>query len=227
MFESVGELLEIFLDGDKTAGRILCQPRLIPAPGQYLLADSVFGSDSPLPVPVFPTDSTADGFITAPALPADWSPGTRLRLRGPLGRGFSLPRTARRIVLAALGETPARVLALLPPALRQDASLALLCDTPPPELPAEIEIRPLSALPEARIWADYLALDLPRAALPALRARLGLAPEAPAPANVQALVTTPVPCGGLGECGVCALKTKRGWKLACKDGPVFDLRDLV
>jgi len=36
----------------------------------------------------------------------------------------------------------------------------------------------------------------------------------------------PMPCGGLGDCGLCAVDLKRGWKLACKDGPVFDLNEL-
>jgi NAD(P)H-flavin reductase len=41
------------------------------------------------------------------------------------------------------------------------------------------------------------------------------------------LVVAPMPCGGLAECGVCAVTTRRGWKLACKDGPVFDLGELI
>jgi hypothetical protein len=31
----------------------------------------------------------------------------------------------------------------------------------------------------------------------------------------------------MGKCGVCAVKVKRGWKMACVDGPVFDLKDLA
>jgi hypothetical protein len=36
-----------------------------------------------------------------------------------------------------------------------------------------------------------------------------------------------MPCAGLADCGVCAVELRRGWKLACKDGPVFDLRDIL
>ena len=32
--------------------------------------------------------------------------------------------------------------------------------------------------------------------------------------------------GGQGECGVCAVRTRSGWSLACKDGPVYDLAEL-
>ena len=44
------------------------------------------------------------------------------------------------------------------------------------------------------------------------------------PGAGQALVTLPMPCGGLGECGACAVPIRRGWKLACQDGPVLDVR---
>jgi NAD(P)H-flavin reductase len=35
-----------------------------------------------------------------------------------------------------------------------------------------------------------------------------------------------MPCSGLADCGVCAVPARRGYKLACKDGPVFDLDEL-
>ena len=43
----------------------------------------------------------------------------------------------------------------------------------------------------------------------------------------QVLVLTDMPCGGLAECGVCAVDLKRGWKLACMHGPVFALSELL
>ena len=42
----------------------------------------------------------------------------------------------------------------------------------------------------------------------------------------QALVLGPMPCGGLADCGVCAVTTRSDWKLACKEGPVFDLEEI-
>jgi hypothetical protein len=38
------------------------------------------------------------------------------------------------------------------------------------------------------------------------------------------LITVPMPCGGMGDCGVCNVMTKKGPRLVCKDGPVFDLK---
>jgi NAD(P)H-flavin reductase len=41
--------------------------------------------------------------------------------------------------------------------------------------------------------------------------------------NIQVLVDTPMACHGTADCGVCAVKTKLGWKNVCSDGPVFQL----
>ena len=43
---------------------------------------------------------------------------------------------------------------------------------------------------------------------------------------VFVLVDAPMPCAGMGDCGVCAVKARGGYRLACKDGPVFERRVL-
>lgn len=227
MFEVIGNLSEILLDSGQIAGRIVCPPCLIPAPGQYLLAHDINDANVPLPVPVYLASPHPDGFTTAAPIPSAWTPGTQLHLRGPLGKGFTLPKSAQQVALVALGGTTSRLLALLTPTFVQGAVVTLLCDNPLSDLPLDVEIRPLSELPEIRAWADYLALDLPRENLSSLRTQLGLMPEEFAPKNAQALIESPVPCGGIGECGICSAKTRRGWKLTCKDGPVFDLEELI
>ncbi len=218
-----GELTEIRLDG-KAAGRIRCDPRLVPAPGQYVLALAEQDTDAPLATPLFSAGPCLGGFTPAPPLPAHWHPGTRLDIRGPLGKGFELPRAARFVALAAFGKSPTRLLALTEPILAQNAALVLLADHPPEGLPAAVEISPLLALAETLRWADYLALDAPRAMLPALMRMLRAAAHA---RDGQILVDTPLPCGGMAECGVCAVSLRKGHKLACKDGPVFDLKTLL
>jgi len=220
MQQGIAELTEITSNG-KAAGRIRCDPRRIPAPGQYLLALADHESDAPLATPIFSAGLCPGGFTPAPPLPIHWRPGTRLHIRGPLGKGFQLPAAARFVALAAFGQTPARLLALTGPALAQNAALVLLTDNPPEDLPAAIEISPLSALAETLRWADYLALDAPRSALPALAQALRAYSR-----DGQALVETPLPCGGLAECGICAVHLRKSYKLACKDGPVFGLKTL-
>lgn len=197
--------------------RISCPPKMIPAPGQYLLASHDPGA--PLPIPIFYTDLASGGFIAAAAVPADWSPGLALHLRGPLGRGFTLPVSARRVGLVALDGSPAYLQGLIRPALEQGAAVVLVCDSLVAALPDEVEAQPLALLDEIIEWADYLAFGVGRE-------NLSSRPPLAAGKAAQILVRTPVPCGGLAECGVCAVTTRNSWKMACKDGPVFDWREL-
>ena len=87
-------------------------------------------------------------------------------------------------------------------------------------------MRPLIDLPSAVSWADFLAIDSSLESLPELRSCLGLRPGELSPCPGQVLVFAAMPCGGFAECGVCAVHTRQGWKLACKDGPIFDLNEL-
>jgi hypothetical protein len=149
-----------------------------------------------------------------------------LHLRGPLGSGFHLPVSARRVALSAFDAPPQRLLPVAWQALAQHAAVAVYTRSNPPGLPPEVEVLPLDLLPEATGWADFLALDMPVSDLPDLRTRLGLTPFARPPALVQVLVMASMPCTGLGECGVCAVHTRNGWKMACSDGPVFDFQQI-
>lgn len=244
MHSGAGKIDETFIEAGRAA-RITCAPSLVPAPGQYLLAHAPSEPDSPLPHPVFLAASHPRGFYAARPLPVSWTPGTQLTLRGPLGRGFRLPASSRRVALAAFGDTPSRLLALLPPSLAQKAEITLLADTPPDGLPPAIEILPLTALAETVNWADYLAIDAPRAALALIQQMLspdscpppfGYTPSfatKPFPIatiigyTTDILIETPLPCGGIAECGACAIQTRRETLLACKDGPVFDLKSIL
>lgn len=220
----IGQVVELVLEDGSRLVRISCPPNMIPAPGQYLLASD--DSNSPLPVPVFYTDSAAEGFIAAPLVNNSWSPGQELHLRGPLGRGFELPISARRVALIAYHSSPVRLRGLIEPALGQDAAVVLVCDFSPDRLPDEVEVQPLSALLDVVSWAEYIALDAARENQYKLGERIGWSNQALAVREAQVLVHTSMPCGGVAECGVCAVKLKSGWKLACKDGPVLDWREL-
>jgi dihydroorotate dehydrogenase electron transfer subunit len=219
-----GRIVELILEDGGHLVQISCSPNLIPAPGQYLLASHA--SDSPLPIPVFYTDSAPEGFIAAPFVPDSWAPGQKLYLRGPLGRGFELLPTARKVALVASDNSPVRLRGLIKPALQQAAAVVLVCDFASERLPDEVEVQPLSALADVIAWADYMALDAARENLYQLGERLGWLNQAPALRAAQVLVQTLMPCGGVAECGVCAVSLKSGWKLACKDGPVLDWREL-
>lgn len=234
-------LVETRLESDGAiSGRITCPPGLRPDPGQYLLAHGI-GQNESLPAALFAARAlslTAAGEVAAgelslaPPLPLHWTPGMRLAVRGPLGRGFHLPPLARRVALVGLGVAPYRLLPLADLALAQGAAVALYTRWLPASLPAEVEVLSLESLAEAPAWADYLAAELAPGGLAALRNRLGLSALSVLPIAAQALLDVAMPCGGVAECGLCAVKTRarsggrRGWKPACKEGPVFDLNDL-
>ena len=223
MYTKKSRVAEMILRDGLRHVRIDCLANLIPAPGQYLLASDA--SYSTLPVPIFYTDSAPQGFIAAPPLPDSWNPGQGVYLRGPLGRGFVLPPSARRVVLVAFDDSPARLLGLIIPTLTQNAAVVLLCDSRLDHLPDAVEVQPISALPEITDWADYIAFDVARENLPRLEERVLKGNQAKALPEAQVLIRTPLACGGMAECGVCAVTGKSGWKMACKDGPVFNWND--
>ncbi len=205
---------------------IACPPGAIPRPGQYLLASNTEDADAPLGTPLFMAELLPHGFWAAPLGEPDWSPGNHLELAGPLGHGFELPDHLLRLGLVALGETVSRLLPLIYHGSQGHAALTLFTDLDIPSLPSAIEVYPLASLPDALDWPDFLALDVPLKHLEEIRRVIGLAMGAILPCPAQALVTAPFPCAGLGQCGACAVQGRRGWKLACEDGPVFDLASL-
>ncbi len=222
-----GRVTELRVDASGLVeARIACLAGAVPAPGQYVLALDLRQADAALACTVFPSEIARASFVAAAPVSPAWTPGSELTLRGPLGHGFRLPPAAHRIALAALGESAARLLPLAAAALSIDASTAIFTDAPLPSMPASLEIYPLAALPETLPWADFLALDLPLEKLADLRLRLGLPRDRFPPIQAQALIITPMPCAAAAECGACAVPARGSWKLACQDGPIFNLRDI-
>lgn len=228
-----GQVVEWVLENGHRQARIACAADLIPSPGQYLLASSASFMD-PLPVSLYSTESTPRGvamaswshFVAAAPIPETWTPGTELALRGPFGRGFSLPPTAGKVVLVPFDDSSARLRGLIRPALAQGAAVVLLSNSDGERLPDEVEVQPISALDDIISWADYIAIDVLRESLPGLRERLGGKYQSSVRLEAQVLIYTPVPCGGIAECGVCSVNLKSGWRTACKEGPVFGLGEI-
>jgi dihydroorotate dehydrogenase electron transfer subunit len=221
---SQGRVVEIFSTPAGTQARIACPARIIPAPGQYLQATS---QEAILGTALFITAAAQGGFISAPPVPENWTPGSALRLWGPLGHGFRLPASLRRLGLIAAAGHYARLAPLVEPALAQGSAVTLFTDHPPGQISSALEVYPLGEYPSLAPWPDFLAIDLSSEDLPRLRPILGLPADGFALCPGQVLVHTSMPCGGLADCGLCAVELRRGWKLACEHGPVFDLRDLL
>lgn len=221
-----GKIIERFLDERRATARLECPASHLPKPGQYLMAFDP-ESDAPLAVQVFSAGNTRDGFLSATELPKSWQPGISLSLRGPFGHGFALPPAARKVALVAWDASPAYLLSLVAPARSQEAAISLVCEKPPEDLPADIEINPPSAFTEISHWADYMALIGTRNSIHGWREKFSRPKQLLLPREAQALVLLPMPCGGLAKCGVCSVETKRGVELVCEDGPVFQLTDLL
>lgn len=207
--------------GGKPALRVELKPGDIPAPGQPLLA-YLPSSKAPLRSPIFPAEIHSDG-ITSTELPSPyWTVGTDLDLLGPIGYGFSPAPGRNRWVLLSLGRTLDRLLPLVDDAIDRDIAIAAYSDGPLPSLPAEVEI---GASPDELVqWADYIAVDVQNYLITSLRELLG--GEIRPAAEVEMLVDMALPCG-LGVCGACAALSRKGWKLACQDGPVFQWNNWI
>lgn len=220
-----GLVTEIRLEAGGLAAVIDCPVGLHPRPGQYLAA---VGPDPAevLPSILFPTSLPGFPLRFGPPIPPGWFAGLSLSLRGPLGNGFDLPQTANRAVLAAHNASAGLLLPLAGLALDRGAAVALCADNPPDGLPVDVEVLPLSQLPDALTWADYLGAVFPRHQLPDFRRLAGLAPHGRFSIPAEVLVLGSMPCAAMGDCQVCAVSTTHGWKLACEDGPVFSLNHL-
>jgi NAD(P)H-flavin reductase len=227
-----GRIAEILLEAYQNAAGILaCPSEAAPKPGQYLQAHNPNDPMQVVPTSLFAageiahdSSSTARLPIAGP-LPHSWPPGTNLLLRGPLGQGFSVPRQARRIALIALDRNPGRLLPLVSLGIQQGAEITLLHDGPSDNLPVAVEEQPLDALAKSIKWADYLAIDISIERIDELESIF--TSRIPAAVNAEILVAAPMPCGGMAKCGVCTVSTKKGPRLACEDGPVLKLKELV
>ena len=200
-------------------------PAKAASPGQYYLAYAP-GQQEVLATAVYPwLDQDGHTWLCG-NLPAYWIPGMALNLRGPLGQGFSLPALAQRVALIQFNGAIYRLLPLIHLALKQNADVVCYLQEFAPGLPEDLEILPMDSLAEVWTWTDYVAVSVSNQNLPRLRETLLLAPGRLPQVPVEVLVDTPVACGGMAACGVCAVQGRGGWKLACKDGPVFQFEDL-
>jgi dihydroorotate dehydrogenase electron transfer subunit len=169
-------------------------------------------------------------------------PGDELPVFGPLGRGYSLGPDAQNVLLVAGGLGVAAVIALADEAIGAGRSVTLLQGArsanklfPPELLPQDVEA--ISAtddgstghhgvvtdmLPEYLSWADQIFACGPTPMFAGMR---NVVREARSRKPVQALLEEHMGCG-TGICYGCAVFTRRGVRLVCKDGPRFELRSV-
>lgn len=170
--------------------------------------------------------------------------GDTVEIFGPLGNGFSTLPTARNLLLVAGGIGLAPLYFLAQEALRRECSVTLLLGAataaqlyPEHLLPPGIKLVTATEdgtkgkqgmvtdlLPDSISWADQVFACGPMPMyhnLAAQKQRLKLEGK-----PVQISLEMRMGCG-LGVCYGCTVKTKNGLKQVCKDGPVFDLDDIL
>jgi dihydroorotate dehydrogenase electron transfer subunit len=209
-------------------------------PGRFVLAD--LGDH--LRAPLFPAWVDAENLdiLVPPEHPAAaLRPGASVNLIGPLGQGFQVPETTRQLLLVA----DAPHLPALLPLTRQDRAISLLLSAPIAAalypislLPLALEVHlvtadgsaghhgsPLDLFPGLARWADCICVAAHPTVYPALAKIVREVRIEPGRHFAQALVAPPMICG-VGACQGCAVEVGRDTKLACTDGPVFDLLEL-
>ena len=165
--------------------------------------------------------------------------GDTVELFGSLGNGFSIRPASQKLLLIAGGNGIAPLYFLTQEALRKKCSVTLLYGTADKNrypLPPEIEQVAATEdgsvgrrgmvtdlLPDFIDWADQVFACGPVTMYRDMYARReGLLKGKP----VQISLEVRMGCG-LGVCYGCTVKTKNGLKQVCKDGPVFDLDDIL
>ncbi len=168
-------------------------------------------------------------------------PGDTLDLLGPLGNGFNIEAGAQNLVLLAGGLGIAPLCMLADEARRSDKKLSLLLGAataamvyPEHLLPAGIACTVATddgtrgrkgfvteCLADHLSGADQVFACGPLPMLRAVARDRSLKDK-----KVQVSLETRMACG-LGVCYGCTIKTRQGLKQVCKDGPVFNLSDIL
>jgi dihydroorotate dehydrogenase electron transfer subunit len=170
--------------------------------------------------------------------------GETINIFGTMGNGFTLDSQAKQLVLVAGGIGIAPLFYLAQTAVRRKKTAILLMGAatakqlyPPGLLPPGIEVTIATddgssghaglvtdLLPDHAVAGGQIVACGP---LPMYRfmapnqKRLGIAHR-----PVQVSMEMRMGCG-VGICYGCTIRTKSGLKQACKDGPVFNLDDIV
>ena len=169
--------------------------------------------------------------------------GNNIDLLGPLGSGFSIHPASHNLLLVAGGIGIAPLCFLAQEALNQGCSVRLLLGAstasrlyPKHFLPAEAELiiatedgtagrkgMVTDLLPDFVGWADQIFACGPTLMYRAMADQKQRLLKAK---STQISLEVRMGCG-LGVCYGCTVKTKNGLKQVCKDGPVFDLQDIL
>jgi dihydroorotate dehydrogenase electron transfer subunit len=169
--------------------------------------------------------------------------GEKLDILGPLGNGFYVKPTSKKLLLVAGGIGIAPLTFLAQQALAQEKSVTLLLGAhtkdelyPQKLLPSEIkttittedgsygeEGKVTDILSRYVNWADQIYACGPLAMYKTIA---GERQQWQDKKTVHISLEIRMGCG-IGACFSCSIKTKNGMKQVCLDGPVFDLDEVI
>lgn len=169
--------------------------------------------------------------------------GEKLDLLGPLGNGFSVQPTSKRLLLAAGGIGIAPLALLAQKAIEEGKSVRLLlgartknCLYPVELLPAGMEKfivtedgsygekgKVTDILKKHVDWADQVYACGP---LAMYQTMVEQSEQWQTKNPIQVSLEVRIGCG-IGACFGCSIKTKKGMKQVCVDGPVFNLDEVL
>ena len=223
------------------------------APGRFLMIQCGEGQDLLLPRPMsYHRFRTKDGerqfaiFYDIRGRGTAWLSGRRtgdeIRVFGPLGQGFSVNASAHNLLLVAGGIGVAAMPALFDEALAMGKAVLLLQGArtatkllPSELVPDEVEIAfatddgstgchgsVTKLFSEHLPWADQGFACGPPSMFEAMA---DVMRERQSEKSVQILMEERMGCG-TAVCYGCAIFTRRGVRLVCKDGPQFELRQI-
>jgi dihydroorotate dehydrogenase electron transfer subunit len=166
--------------------------------------------------------------------------GEYVDILGPLGNGFKIHHDSQKLLLIAGGIGIAPLVALAEEGVSAGLSVKLVIGAetasklyPQDFIPGGVDVicitddgssgeRGLATdlLPSLVDWADQVFVCGP---VPMYRkmSEMGLGDK-----PIQILLEQVMGCG-VGACRGCAMVTKKGIKLVCKDGPVFELGEII
>lgn len=169
--------------------------------------------------------------------------GQHVDILGPLGNGFKVDDQSRRLLLVAggMGFAPLRFLADRAVSDGRDVTLLLGAKTASELYPANLMPQGIKVVAvtedgsagEKGLVTRFLGpcagnADQVFACGPEPMYRSLLRDRSAWPKHLRAQVSLEVRMGcGVGACLSCTIKTKSGPRHACKDGPVFDLDDVL
>lgn len=166
--------------------------------------------------------------------------GRPLNLIGPLGNGFALADSTRRLLLVATAQRTPQLLALVDEILDRSGQVTLLVtdsnqmEDLRPQLPLSVELHCTqdpdernALLTRSLRWADQVCAAIPADQWPALAELVTQVRMRLEPGYASVLVEADLACG-VGACLACVVPlANSSYTRACLHGPVFDLLELV